>query len=191
MMIECSELPNIINNMDYLIKHKLDCTAGMWEVPPSALGIPSLKHSSCCCSVAKPCPTLKPHGLQHTRLPCPSPSPGVRSNSCPLNRWCHSTSSSSVVPFSSCLQSFPASGSFLKSHSSHQVAKYWSFSFSISPSNEHPGLISFRMDWLDLFAVQGTLRSLLQHRSSKHQFFGTQLSLWSDSHIHTWLLKNP
>ena len=61
--------------------------------------------------------------------------------------------------------------------------QYWSF--SISPSNEYSGLISFRMDWLDLLAVQGTLRSLLQHRSSKHQFFGTQLSLWSDSHIHT------
>ena len=64
--------------------------------------------------------------------------------------------------------------------------KYWSFSFSISPSNEDPGLISFRMDWLDLLAVQGTLKSLLQH-----QFFGTLLSLWSNSHIHTWPLKKP
>ena len=63
--------------------------------------------------------------------------------------------------------------------------KYWSFSFSISPSNEYSGLISFRMDWLDLLAVQGTLKSLLQHHSSKHQFFSTQLSLWSNSHIHT------
>ena len=63
--------------------------------------------------------------------------------------------------------------------------KYWSFSFNISPSNEHPGLISIRMDWLDLLAVQGTLKSLVQHRSSKHQFFGAQLSLWSNSHIHT------
>ena len=65
---------------------------------------------------------------------------------------------------------------------------YWSFSFNISPSSEHPGLISFRMDWLDLLAVQGTLKSLLQHHSSKHQFFGTQLSLQSNSHNHTWLL---
>ena len=64
--------------------------------------------------------------------------------------------------------------------------KYWSFSFNISPSNEDPGLISFRMDWLDLLAVQGTLKSLLQH-----QFFGTQLSLWSNSHIHTSLLEKP
>ena len=62
--------------------------------------------------------------------------------------------------------------------------KYWSFSFSISPCNEHPGLISFRMDWLDLLAVQGTLKSLLQHHSSKASFFGAQLSLWSNCHIH-------
>ena len=69
--------------------------------------------------------------------------------------------------------------------------KYWSFSFSISPSNEHPGPISFRMDWLDLLAVERTLKSLLQHHSSKHQFFGAQLSSQSTSHIHTWPLENP
>ena len=69
--------------------------------------------------------------------------------------------------------------------------KYWSFSFSISPSNEHPGLISFRMDWLDLLAVHGTLKSLLQHHSSKDQFFGAQLSLQSNSHIQTWALEKP
>ena len=63
--------------------------------------------------------------------------------------------------------------------------KYWTFSFSINPSNEYSGLISFRMDWLDLLAVQGTLKSLLQHHSSKYQFFGSPLSLWSNSHIHT------
>ena len=63
--------------------------------------------------------------------------------------------------------------------------KYWTFSLNISPSNEHPRLISFRMDWLDLLAFQGTLKSLLQHHSSKHQFFSSQLSLWSNSHIHT------
>ena len=67
--------------------------------------------------------------------------------------------------------------------------KYWSFSFSISPYNEHPGLISFRTDWLDLLSVQGTLKSLLQHHSSKHQSFGVQLSLQSNSHIHTWPLE--
>ena len=111
--------------------------------------------------------SLWPHGLQHTRLPCPSPTPGACSNSCPLSRWCHPTISSSVVPFS-CLQSFPASGSFQKeSVLLIRWPKYWSFSFSISPSNEYSALISFRMDWLDLLAVQGTLKSLLQHHSSK------------------------
>ena len=69
--------------------------------------------------------------------------------------------------------------------------EYWSFSFSISLSNECPGLISFRMDWLDLLAVQGTLKSLLQHHSSKNQFFGTQLFSQSNSHIHTWPLGKP
>ena len=69
--------------------------------------------------------------------------------------------------------------------------KYWSFSFSISPSNEHPGLISFRMDWLDLLAVQGTLKSLLQHHTSKASIFGAQLSSQSNSHIHTWPLEKP
>ena len=103
------------------------------------------------------------------------------SNSCPLSRWCHPTISSSVVPFSSRLQSFPASGSFQWVSSSLPIRgpKYWSFSFNISPSNEHPGLISFRIDWLDLFAVQGTLKSLLQHLSSilwRSAFFTVQLS---------------
>ena len=69
--------------------------------------------------------------------------------------------------------------------------KYWSCSFSIVPSKEHPGLISFRMDWLDLLAVQGTLKSLLQHHSSKHQFFSAQLSSQSNSHIHTRSLEKP
>ena len=69
--------------------------------------------------------------------------------------------------------------------------KYWSFSFNFSPSNEHPGLISFRMDCLDLFPVQGALKRLLHHHSSKHQFFGAQLSSQSNSHIHTWPLEKP
>ena len=69
--------------------------------------------------------------------------------------------------------------------------KYWSFSFSISPSKEIPGLISFRMDWVDLLAVQGTLKSLLQHHRQRHQFFGAHLSSHSNSHIHTWPLEKP
>ena len=138
--------------------------------------------------------SLPPHGLQDTRLPWPSPTPGAYSNPCPSNWWCHPTISFSVDPFSSCLQSFPASRSFpIKSESVLRIRwpEYWSFSFRISPSNEYSELISFRSDWLDLHAVQGTLKSLLQHHSSKASIFGTQLSLWSNSHIHTWLLEKP
>ena len=111
--------------------------------------------------------SLRPHEQQRTRPPCPSPTPGVYSNSCPSSRWCHPAISSSVVHFSSCPQSLPASGSFQMSQLFTSGGQYWSFSFNISPSNEHPGLISFRMNWMDLFAVQGTLKSLLQHHSSK------------------------
>ena len=115
--------------------------------------------------------------------PCPSPTPGAYSNSCPLSRWCHPSISSSVVPFSSCPQSLLASGSFPMSQLfTWGGQSIRSFSFSINLSNEHPGLISFRMDWLDLLAVQGTLKSLLQHHSSKvsilwhSAFFIVQLS---------------
>ena len=107
--------------------------------------------------------SLRPYGLQHARPPCPS-TPGVYSNSCPLSRWCHPTISSSVISFSY-LQSFPASGSLQMSQlfvSGGQ--KYWSFGFTISPSNEYSGLISFRMDWLDLLAVQGTLFMCQRHK---------------------------
>ena len=111
--------------------------------------------------------SLQPRESQHSRPPCPSPTPRVHSNSCPSSRWWHPTISSSVILFSSFPQSLPASGSFPMSQLCMRWPKYWSFSFSISPSNEHPGIISFRMDWLDLLAVQGTLKSLLQHHSSK------------------------
>ena len=206
--------------------------------------------------------SLWPHGLQHNSPPCPSPTPRVYSNFCPLCRWCHPTISSSVIPFSSCLRSFPASGSFpvsqffascgqniavsasasvlpmniqdwfplgwagwislqskglwrvfsnttvqkhpflgaqlslnhsdsifpsIRVFSNESVLhirwpKYCSFSFSIIPLNEHSGLISFRMYWLDLLALQGTLKSLLQHHSLKASilwcsaFFMTQIS---------------
>ena len=128
--------------------------------------------------------SLWPHGLQHTRPPCPSPTPRVYPNSCPLSRWCHPTISSSVIPFSSCPQSFPA---WVFSNES----TLWSFSFNISPSNEHSGLISFRMDWLDLLAVQRTLKSLLQHHSlnvsilRRSAFFMVQLS-----HLYVTTEKN-
>ena len=117
----------------------------------------------CCCSVAQSCLT---HGLQHARVLCPSPSPRACSNSCPLSQWCHPTISSSVLPFSFCLQSFPASGSFPMSQLFTSGGQnYWSF--SISPSNEYSGLISFRIDWFDTLAVQQTFKSLLQHHNSK------------------------
>ena len=125
---------------------------------------------------------LRPHELQHTRPPCPPPTPGVHSNSRPLSRWCHPAISSSGVLFSSCHQSLPAWVFSNESTLSMRWPKYWSFSFSIVPSKEHPALISFRMDWLDLLVVQGTLKSLLQHHSSKASilwrsaFFTVQLS---------------
>ena len=111
--------------------------------------------------------SLWPHELPHARPPCPSPTPRVHPNLCPSSWWCHPTISSSVVPFSSCPQSLPTLVFSNESTLHMSWPKYWSFSFSISPSKEHPGLISFRMDWLDLLAVQGTLKSVLQHHSSK------------------------
>ena len=99
--------------------------------------------------------SLWPHGLQHARPPCPSPTPGVYLNLCPLSWWCHPTISSSVVSFSSCPQSFPESGKIL-----HIMwPKYWSLSFSISLSKEYSGLVSFRIDWLDLLAVRDSQES--------------------------------
>ena len=127
--------------------------------------------------------SLQPHELQHARLPYSSPTPEVYTNSCPSHQGCHLSISSSIVPFS-CLQSFPASGSFQMSWifaSGGQSIGV--FSFSISPSNACSGLISFRIDWLDLLAVQGTLQSLFQHQSLKASifrcsaFFIVQLSL--------------
>ena len=113
--------------------------------------------------------SLQHHRLQHTRLPCLSPTPGICSNSCPSSWWCHPTISSSVIPFSTCLQPFPASGFF---------PMIWFFAsggqsiglsaLAISPSNEYSRLISFRIDWFDLLEVQGTLKSFLQHHSSFH-----------------------
>ena len=105
---------------------------------------------------------LRPHELQHARPPCPSPTPGVHSDSRPSSPWYHSAISSSVIPFTSCPQSLPASESFPMRALHMKWPKYRSFTFSIMPSKEIPGLISFRMDWLDLLAVQGTLKSLLQ-----------------------------
>ena len=111
------------------------------------------------------------HGLQHARLSRPSPSPGVSSNSSPLSQWCCPTSSNHLILCCPLLllPPIPPSIKVFSNESALHMRwpKYWSFSFSISPSNEYSGLISFRMDWLDLLAVQGPLKSLLQHHSSK------------------------
>ena len=127
--------------------------------------------------------SLWPHESQHASPPCPSPTLGIHSNSGPSSRWCHPAISSSVVPYSSCPKSLSSSDSFPVSQLfTWGGQSYWSFSFSISPSKEHPGLICLSMDWLDLLAVQGTLKSLLQHHSSKASilwcsaFFTVQLS---------------
>ena len=124
--------------------------------------------------------SLKPHELQHTRLPCPSLSPRVCWNSCPLSWWCHPTISSSVVPFSSCPQALPASGSFPVSwlFASGGQSIGASASASVLPMNT---LISFRIDWLDLLAVQETLKSLLQHHNLKTSI------LWHSTFFMVWL----
>ena len=115
--------------------------------------------------------SLRPHTLQHSRLLCSSPTPRACSNSCPSSSWCHPT-----ILFCRPLLLLPSVFPSIRVFSSESVLhvrcpKYWSFSFSISPSNEYSGLISFRMDWLDLLVVQGTLKSLLQHQSSKASIF--------------------
>ena len=112
---------------------------------------------------------LQPNGLQHTRLPCPSPSPGACSNSCPLSWWCHPTVSSSVIPFSSCLQSFPASGSFPMSRlfASGRQSIGASTSASVLPVTIQDWFPLGLIDWFDLLAVQGPLKSLFPHHSSK------------------------
>ena len=141
-------------------------------------------------SVTQSCPTLQPHGLQHTRPPSPSPRPRVYSNSCPLSQWCHPTISSSVVPFSLCLQSFPASGSFPISQffASGGQSIGVSASASVLPMNIQDW---FPLGWIGLISFQskGLSRVFSNTTVQKHQFFSAQLSLWSHSHIHTWLLE--
>ena len=115
--------------------------------------------------------SLGPHGLQHVRLPCPSPIPRVCSNSCPSSRWCHPIVSSSVVPSPPTFNLSQHHSRFQWVSSLHQVAKVLEFQLQHESFNEFSRLISFRMDWLDLLAVQVTLKSLLQHHSSKASIF--------------------
>ena len=136
--------------------------------------------------------SLWPQGLQHTRLPCPSSTPGACSNPCPLSRWCHPTISSSVIPFSSCLQSFPVSGSFPMSQffASGGQSIRASASASVLPMNIQ-GQFPLGLTGLISLQSKGLSRVFSSNKVQKHQFFSTQLSLWSNSHIHTWLLGKP
>ena len=135
--------------------------------------------------------SLWPHGLQHSRIPCPSPTPRVYPNSCPSSQWCHPTISSSVGPFSFCLQSFPASGSFLISwlFTSGGQRIGASASTSVLPMNIQD---LFPLRWTGLISSQskGLSRVFSNTTVQKNQFFCTQLFLWSNSHIQTWLLEN-
>ena len=129
-------------------------------------------------SVTQLCLTLQPHRLQHTRCPCPSPTPRVYLNSCPLSRWCHPTISSSVIPFFSHLQSFPASGSFQMSHlvASGGQSIGVSASTSVLPMNIQDW---FPLEWIGWIPMQskGLSRVFSNTTVQKHQFFGAQLSL--------------
>ena len=136
------------------------------------------------------------HGLQHARLPCPSPTPEAYSNSCPSSQWCHPTISSSVFPFSSRLQSFPASESFPMSHffASGGQSIGVSASTSVLPVNIRDWFpLGFPLGltgWISL-QYKGLSRVFFNTTVQKHQFFGAQLSLESNSHIHSWLLEKP
>ena len=168
---ECSQSTMTRQGLEDLLAHPAWCEAHclgvqcVWSAQNKLLS--TLQWGPCCCRlVAKSCPTLWPHGLQHPRLPCPSPSPRVCSNSCPFSQWCHPTISSSVAPFSSCPQSFPASKSLPTSQLFTSGGQSIGASASVLPMNIQDWF-PLGIDWLDLLAVQGTLKSLLQHHSSK------------------------
>ena len=135
--------------------------------------------------------SLQPHGLQDARLPCPSPIHRACSNSCPSGQWCHATISSSVSPFS-CLQSFPTSGSFLKSQFfiSGGQSIGASASASVLPMNIQDWFPLGLTSWISLQS-RGLSRVFSNTTVQKHQFFGAQPSLWFNSHIHAWLLEKP
>ena len=134
--------------------------------------------------------SLRPHGLQYARFPCPSPTLRACSNSCSLSQWCHPIISSSVIPFSSCLQSFPASGSFPMSQffTSGCESIGASALASVLPMNIKDWY-PLRLTGLISLKCKGCSRVFSNTTVQKHWFFGTQLSLWSNSHIYTWLLE--
>ena len=133
---------------------------------------------------------LRPHGLQHIRLLCPSPTSGTYSNSCPSHWWYHPTISSSVIPFSSCLQSFPASGSFPRSQFFVSGGQSIGVSASVLPMNTQDWFPLGRTGWISLQS-KGLSRVFSNTTVQKHQFFGAQPSSQSNSHIHTWPQEKP
>ena len=154
--------------------------------------MPSVQFSSVQFSHSVMSSSLWPHRLQHARPPCPSPTLRVYPNSCPLSRWCHPTISSSVIPFSSCPQSSPASGSFQMGQlfASGGQSIGVSASTSVLPMNIQDW---FPLGWTGWISLQskGLSRGFSNTTVQKHQFFGTQLSSRSNSHIHTWPLEKP
>ena len=162
-------------------------SASHWENCLASLSLRSIQFSHSVVSNS-----LQPRGLQHTRPPCPSPAHRVYSNSCPLSWWCHPTISSSVVPFSSCPQSFPASGSFQMSQflASGGQSIGVSASASVLPMNTQDW---FPLGWTGWLSLQskGLSRIFSNTTVQKHHFFVAQLSLLSNSYIHTWLLEKP
>ena len=162
-----------------------DCFCGYY-VPSQGecLGMfPQLSSVQFSCSVVSD--SLRPHESQHARPPCPSPTPGVHSDSRPSSQWCHPAISSSVIPFSSCPQSLPASVFSNESTLRMSWPKYWSFSFSIIPFEEIPGLISFRMDWLDLLPQLKCLAFPLLEMPINVE----GLETWKDLLVH-WITAN-
>ena len=163
-------------------------TSSKFDRARSHCKIESLSFSSVQSSVVSD--SLRPHGLQHARPPCPSPTPWVHPNSCPLSRQCHPTISSSVVPFSSCLQPFPASGSFPMTQifASGGQSIGVSASASVLPMNIQDWS---PLEWTGWISLQSKVRSRVFSNDTvqKHQFFSAQLSLQSNSHIHTWPLE--
>ena len=134
--------------------------------------------------------SLQPHELEHVRLSCPSLSPGVCSNSCPLRRWCHPIISTSVIPFFSCPKSFPASGPFQMSQLFTSSGQSTGASASVLPMNIQ-GWFTLGLTGLISLQSKRLSRVFSNTRVRKHQFFGTQPSLWSNSYISTWLQKKP
>ena len=160
----------------------------IWSNNPNPEHIPSPVHFSC--SVVSD--SLRPHEPQNARPPCPSPTPGVHPNPHPLSQWCHPTISTSVVPFSSCRQSFLVSGSFPMSQlfawGGQSIGV--SASASVLPMNTQDQSPLGWTGWISLQS-KGLLRVFSNTTVQKHQFFGAQLSSQSNSHIHTWPLEKP